>query len=98
MPRYLLEGDIQPFIDGLGGVPITCAGATANGLWDDPDDAELQGDAARVFGRLGVVYYRTATLPGVVVGGSMVVDGTAYVVCEARQHGQGLSRALVAAQ
>lgn len=89
-----LNADIEIMLADFGET-VTFGSSTAKALVDLVDSQVLEG-ASAVLGEMRTMVYATASLPGLEVGGTVVVAGVAYKVHDRRRESDGrISHALL---
>lgn len=88
-------GDITAMLDELG-VSVTLGANETKGLVDYADELLLESDVSASIGRMLAVTIKTGSLPGLAVGSTLTVDGSAYKAREVLRIGDGaLTRVLL---
>lgn len=82
------EDDIEVMLADMG-VDVTLGADTVKALLNIGDEEIYPGGTAPVLGKDIEVFLKTNSLPGLVKGASIVVDGSSYIAGEPRQYGDG---------
>jgi len=91
VPQYGFDSDIQPMLDGLGGISVTIAGTTAKCQVRDSDEEVAAAASSILIGRAILLRAKTGAFPTLVQGLAATVDyptaGTSYKVVSVRHDG-----------